>query len=112
IPKPEAMPPADRAAQWSAPGSRKSYTPAQVQDALSPPDWYPDEHPEMPEIVAHGSHIGSDSSPLLPCALCHLPNGAGHVESAMLAGLSASYIPQQFADFRSGARRISVGNSN
>ena len=41
-----------------------------------------------------------------PCALCHLPNGAGHVESALPAGLPADYIIRQFAEFRSGERRI------
>lgn len=66
----------------------------------------------MPQIVAQGSRTGSGGVPLLPCALCHLPNGSGHVESASLAGLSAAYIVQQFADFRSGARRVSVGNSD
>ena len=106
-----AMPRSDRAARWSAPGSRAVYTPSQLQDVLNPPDWYPDEHPPMPDIVAHGLRTGADSPPLLPCALCHLPNGAGHVESASLAGLSATYIVQQFADIRSGSRRIWVGNS-
>lgn len=110
--KPNAVPRADGGSPWRAPGSDKSYTPAQLGDVLNPPDWYPNEHPPMPEIVAHGSRVGADSPPLLPCALCHLPNGAGHVESAALAGLSAAYIVQQFADFRSGARRILVGNSN
>jgi cytochrome c553 len=104
--------PSNSAAQWSAPGSGKSYTRTQVQDVLNPPDWYPDEHPPMPDIVARGERQGADNSAALPCALCHLPNGAGHVESASLAGLSASYIVQQFADFRSGSRRILVGNSN
>ena len=99
-----------RAIQWRPVGSHQSYTPGQVQDPLNPPDWYPEDHPPMPQIVAHGSRTRTGSAPLLPCALCHLPNGAGHVESASLAGLSAAYIVQQFADFRSGARRISVGN--
>jgi cytochrome c553 len=45
----------------------------------------------MPAIVAHGSLPQEKSgTALLPCALCHLPNGSGHVESASLAGLSAS----------------------
>ncbi len=112
IPNPKALPAAKYGAHWSAPGSGKSYTPAQLQDPLRPPDWYPDEHPQMPEIVARGSRVAPDSPPALPCALCHLPNGAGHVESAMLAGLSASYIVQQFAEFRSGARLVLVGNSD
>ena len=66
----------------------------------------------MPEVVAHGSPPQGDrSAPLLPCALCHLPNGLGHVESASLAGLPADYIIRQFAEFRSGGRRITVGNA-
>ena len=86
--------------------------PGANQDVLNPPDWYADEHPPMPAIVAHGSLPQEKSgTPLLPCALCHLPNGSGHVESASLAGLSADYIIRQFDDFRSGARRINVGDA-
>ena len=67
----------------------------------------------MPEVVAHGSAPqGERTAPLLPCALCHLPNGSGHVESASLAGLPADYIIRQFAEFRSGERRITVGGPN
>jgi cytochrome c553 len=81
-------------------------------DVLNPPDWYPAEHPAMPAVVAHGSAPeGESTAPLLPCALCHLPNGLGHVESASLAGLPADYIIRQFAEFRSGKRRITVGNA-
>jgi cytochrome c553 len=84
---------------------------AQTLDVLNPPDWYPDEHPAMPAVVAHGSPPqGERTAPILPCALCHLPNGSGHVESASLAGLPASYIIKQFAEFRSGERRIGVGS--
>jgi CDP-diacylglycerol diphosphatase len=83
-----------------------------TQDVLNPPDWYPNEHPAMPAVVAHGSAPPDKSrAPLLPCALCHLPNGAGHVESASLAGLSADYIVRQFAEWKSGVRRINVGNA-
>lgn len=96
---------------WTAPGSTRSYTRAQLQNAFNPPDWYPDEHPPMPAIVAHGLPPQGNAPPLLPCALCHLPNGAGHVESASLAGLPAPYIERQFADWRSGARKIAVGDA-
>ncbi|HTB86679.1 MAG TPA: hypothetical protein VK743_01935 [Steroidobacteraceae bacterium] len=85
----------------------------QALDVLNPPDWYPAEHPAMPAVVAHGSPPqGERTAPLLPCALCHLPNGLGHVESASLAGLPADYIIRQFAEFRSGARRIGIGNAD
>lgn len=65
-----------------------------LQDALNPPDWYPDEHPPMPAIVAHGSRPQGKGPPRLPSALCHLPNGAGHVESASLAALPARSRPE------------------
>jgi len=95
---------------WHAPGSPRSYSSAEIHDVLSPPDWYPAEHPEMPPVVAHGSTPATGAPPLLPCALCHLPNGAGHAESASLAGLPVDYIVRQFDEQRSGTRRIVVGN--
>jgi cytochrome c553 len=95
---------------WHAPGSPRSYSSAEIHDVLNPPDWYPAEHPEMPPIVAHSSTPATGAPPLLPCALCHLPNGAGHAESASLAGLPVDYIVRQFDEQRSGARRIAVGN--
>jgi hypothetical protein len=39
------------------------------------------------------------------CGFCHLPNGLGRPENSSLAGLPASYIVQQVADFKSGARK-------
>jgi cytochrome c553 len=92
-------------------GSSQSFTQQQIFDVLNPPDWYPLEHPVMPVIVAHGAARAGKGPPVLPCALCHLPNGAGHAESATLTGLSAEYMIRQFADIRSGARHIKVGNS-
>src|SRR5580704_11396327 len=77
--------------------SRTASPEPQALDVLNPPDWYPTEHPAMPAVVAHGSAPqGDKTAPILPCALCHLPNGAGHVESASLAGLPADYIVRQF----------------
>src|SRR5690349_11756107 len=34
------------------PGSAKSYTQQQIDDGANPPDWFPDEHPPMPQVVA------------------------------------------------------------
>jgi cytochrome c553 len=101
----------DTSRVWHAPGSSRAYSSAEIQDVLNPPDWYPDEHPAMPAIVAHGSPPRGDGPPLLPCALCHLPNGAGHAESASLAGLPVDYIVRQSEEFQDGSRRISVGNA-
>jgi cytochrome c553 len=79
-------------------GSTKSYTAKQIDDLSNPPDWFPDMHPPMPQVVAHGTAT-------FACGSCHLPTGTGHDESAYVAGLPAPYIVQQMADFKSGARK-------
>ena len=50
-PRPE---PKDNVVLKGVPGSTKKYTQAQIDDGFNPPDWFPDEHPPMPQIVAHG----------------------------------------------------------
>jgi cytochrome c553 len=82
----------------TVPGSSRSYTQAQIDDLNNPPDWFPDMHPPMPPIVAHGTKT-------FACGSCHLPTGTGHDESADLAGLPAPYIIGQMADFKTGARK-------
>jgi cytochrome c553 len=81
------------------PGSTAAYTRAQVKDLFAPPDWYPGDHPSMPEVVAHGRKPS-----VYACAYCHLPDGGGRPENAPVAGLPAAYIVQQARDFASGAR--------
>jgi cytochrome c553 len=111
-PPPKAARLATLPPRWTAPGSTRSYSSAELQDPFNPPDWYPSDHPPMPPIVAHGARPAEGGSSTLPCALCHLPNGAGHVESAELAGLTSNYILHQLDDIRSGARQVTVGNSS
>src|SRR5438045_9199315 len=36
-------------------GSTAEFTRAQISDGFGPADWYPGDHPQMPEIVAHSS---------------------------------------------------------
>src|SRR5262249_39381390 len=72
----------------------------QINDRFNPPDWYPDEHPAMPPIVAQGS-----KPTIAACALCHLPTGAGHPESSGLAGLPVPYAVRQMLAFKNGERR-------
>jgi cytochrome c553 len=83
----------------TAPGSDKSYTRKQIDDLFNPPDWYPDMHPPMPQVVAHGN-----GTTVRACASCHLPTGTGHDESANLAGLPVAYFTRQMVDYKSGAR--------
>jgi cytochrome c553 len=83
----------------SLPGSPKQYTPEQIDDLLNPPDWYPNERPDPPAIVAKGH------GDALACGSCHLMSGSGHPESSDLTGLTADYIIEQMNEFKSGARR-------
>jgi cytochrome c553 len=82
------------------PGSKASYTRAEINNIFVVPDWYPDAHPPMPEIVAHGR-----KPDVYSCGHCHLPNGQGRPENASVAGLPAEYIIQQMADFKNGLRK-------
>jgi cytochrome c553 len=86
--------------------STKAYTYAQLQDVFAAPDWYPTAHPKMPDVVAKGRRPAVHA-----CASCHLTNGLGHPQSGSLAGLQAEYMLLQLADFRTGARHASVGDS-
>jgi cytochrome c553 len=84
------------------PGSGAAFTLAQLGDLFSAPDWHPDNHPTMSEVVAHGR-----KPDVFACGYCHLPNGQGRPENSSLAGLPGSYIIQQVADFKSGLRKSS-----
>lgn len=84
------------------PGSRKSFTVAQVNDRFAAPDWYPGDHPKMPPIVAVGRKPN-----VFACGYCHLPNGHGRPENASLAGQPMEYIVQQVREMRAGRRRSS-----
>jgi cytochrome c553 len=92
-------PPEDPTTLVKVAGSAKTYTRAQVDDLINPPDWFPEEHSAMPSIVARGQ------GDVRACDSCHLPNGMGHPESATLAGFTATYILSQMADMKSGARK-------
>lgn len=96
---------AEKAAQAAqhVPGSTATFTLAQIADLFTPPDWHPEAHPAMPEIVARGR-----KPEIYACGYCHLPNGLGRPENSSLAGLPAAYITQQMADFKSGARKSSA----
>jgi cytochrome c553 len=87
----------------SVPGSTRAFTLKEIRNAFSPPDWHPEDHPPMPDVVGKGR-----PPEVRACGYCHLPNGIGKPENAALAGLPVEYFKQQIADFKSGARRSSV----
>lgn len=82
------------------PGSAFSFTLTQVRDSYGPADWYPGDHPPMPEIVAHGR-----KPEVRACSFCHYPNGKGRPENGGVAGLPYEYILQQLSDFKNGVRK-------
>jgi len=96
---PAAAAPPDTSSK-TLPGSTLSFTRQQISDGFGPADWFPTDHPAMPDIVAHGKRPDARA-----CALCHYPNGKGRQENAGISGLPVSYFIQQMNDFRSGARK-------
>ena len=82
-----------RAARWSSPE-------LQISDGFGPADWFPGDHPAMPNIVAHGKQPD-----VRACALCHYPNGKGRAENAGITGFPTAYFIQQMHDFRDGNRK-------
>src|SRR5262249_46537893 len=99
---PAAPAPADDGSPKHVPGSNVGLTQTQIRDLFNPPDWYPTDHPTMPEAVVHGRRPDERA-----CGYCHLPNGQGRPENAGIAGLPAGYIMQQMADYRDGLRKSS-----
>jgi len=97
---PNANPDAPPAPLLQAKGSTAKFTQQQVANSYAPADWFPDSHPPMPEVVAHGKPGVARA-----CGLCHLPDGRGRPENAPLQGLPYDYIVQQLRDFQQGLRR-------
>jgi cytochrome c553 len=93
-------PPDDR--PNSLPGSNATFSWKQARDLFVAPDWHPEAHAAMPEIVANGRNPD-----IRACGSCHRVEGTGGPENASLAGLPAAYFVQQIADFKSGARKMS-----
>lgn len=87
--------------QHQAPGSTLRFTAAQIRDTYGPADWFPGDHPVMPEIVARGSR----ERQILACSLCHYPNGKGRPENSAVSGLPHSYFVQTMLDFKNDARK-------
>jgi cytochrome c553 len=84
-------------------GSDASYSLVDVRDGQNVIDWFPNDHPPMPNVVKHGpERLGNKKR---GCGSCHLPTGKGRPENAGVAGLPVAYFMRQIQDFRSGRRR-------
>lgn len=95
----------DTNTQISIPGSKFQFSPAQIAARFAPADWFPEDHPAMPEIVAHGRQ--SATPEVWACGFCHMPNGKGRPENADLTGLPVDYFVQQLMDFKNDRRTTS-----
>lgn len=98
---PDFKGPPDDGVPRHVPDSAAAFTLTQERNLFFVPDWHPDDHPAMPDVVAHGRQPD-----VRACGSCHRAEGTGGPENASLAGLPASYIVQQIADYKSGARKF------
>ncbi len=105
---PDGGPPAPRPAGPRAPqdttlkhvpDSPEAFTIAQLRDFFNVADWFPEDHPPMPDVVVHGR-----PPDVRGCGMCHMPNGLGRPENAPIAGLPYDYVVQQLTDFKNGLR--------
>ena len=61
---PGVKPPPDDGREKTLPGSKVSFTRKQMSDLFNAYDWFPDDHPTMPEVVAHGHQPEADHAGL------------------------------------------------
>jgi cytochrome c553 len=85
------------------PGTAAAYSLVDVRDGSNVIDWFPADHPPMPDIIKRGP--GGMGDLRRGCGSCHLPNGQGRPENAPPAGLPVAYFMRQIHDFRTGLRR-------
>jgi cytochrome c553 len=97
---PTGTPLQDDGIKLTLPGTSESFTRVEANHSWAPADWYPGDHPPMPEIVAKGRREAG----IRPCALCHLPNGQGKMENGHVTGLPVNYFLQQLEAFAAGER--------
>ena len=101
-PAPGVTPPPNPAATdttlRTVPGSSKQVP----RNRINQTDWFPEDHPVMPSIVANGRTGDPNAT---ACSLCHYPTGKGRPENASVASLPVSYFLQQLNDFRADVRK-------
>jgi cytochrome c553 len=89
----------DTSERVTLPTSRATFSIGHARNAFDIADWNPATHGSAPPIVTHGRRPA-----VMACGFCHLADGRGRPENAMVAGLPHDYIVQQIRDMRSRAR--------
>ena len=95
--------PAEQTRSRQLPDSPASFSLVDIRDGSNVVDWYPQDHPAMPDIIRLGPAKAGPAR--RGCGFCHLPNGLGRPENAPTAALPPAYFVQQLHDFRDGLRR-------
>lgn len=95
-----SKPPPDDGGLLHVPDSTLAVRPEQMRSRFFAPDWHPEDHPPIPDVVARGR-----PPDVWACGTCHRADGSGGPENASLAGLPADYMLQQITDFVSGHRK-------
>lgn len=96
---PRVATPKDDGKQFRVPDSDVALTRTQIDGKDEAPDWHPNDHPAMPDVVRAGK------PGVRACGYCHMPNGAGRPDNASLAGLPQDYIKRQIENFKTGNRK-------
>lgn len=89
------------------PGAKGQFARAQIANRFGPADWFPEDHPAMPDVVSHGKQPN-----VWACGLCHYPNGKGRSENAGVSGLSTEYFIHTMHDFKDGNRKSADPRKN
>jgi cytochrome c553 len=84
------------------PGSSGSFSLVDIRDGSNVIDWFPGDHPAMPDIIKYGPARMKEGR--RGCGFCHLPNGLGRPENAPVSALPPAYFAKQLHDFRDGFR--------
>ena len=93
--------------QHSLPGATMKFSRQQIANRFGPADWFPGDHPAMPDVVAKGK-----TPNVWACGLCHYPNGKGRAENAGVNGLSVEYFIKTMNDFKDGNRKSADPRKN
>ncbi|MBT5558332.1 MAG: cytochrome C [Proteobacteria bacterium] len=93
-------PPEKGGPKYTLDESPQSFEISEADNDYGPGDWYPQDHPETPDIVAYGDK----EREIRACSLCHYASGQGKMENGHVAGLPVNYFLQQLDAFANRER--------
>ena len=106
-PAPPATPPPPDTSTKTLPGSTLSFTRQQISDGFGPADWFPGDHPAMPDIVAHGKRPGRARVRAVP--LPERQRASGERGRRRPAGVVLHPDDERFPERRAQERGVAQG---